>query len=127
MDKRSPEYKALRQTFKVYFSDLKDNAREEGYSVSRADEWVVFLAVHQQQLATDAIEQLKAWCLDNYESGADTMVECWDYADYQKLLDDCDGSLPDALNALKSLASVYADQQADARYHADVAADIRSS
>ncbi len=54
MDKRSPEYKALRQTFKVYFSDLKDNAREEGYSVSRTDEWISFLAVHQQQRANDA-------------------------------------------------------------------------
>ena len=54
MNKRSTEYKALRQTFKVYFSDLKDNAREEGYSVSRADEWICFLAVHQLQRANDA-------------------------------------------------------------------------
>jgi hypothetical protein len=66
-----------------------------------------------------AIDQMKAWCLANYESGADTMIECWSDDDYQELLDDCDGNLADALDDLKSLASVYADQQADARYHAD--------
>jgi hypothetical protein len=66
-----------------------------------------------------AIDQMKIWCLANYESGADTMIECWGDADYQKLLDDCDGSLSDALSVLKGIAGAYADQQADARYHAD--------
>ena len=61
------------------------------------------------------IEQLQAWCLENYENGADTMVECWDDAEYQELLDDCDGSVADALDILKSLASIYDEQRADAR------------
>jgi hypothetical protein len=65
------------------------------------------------------IEQMKTWCLENYENGADTMVECWGDADYQALLDNCDGSLSDALSVLKGIAGAYADQQADARYHAD--------
>jgi hypothetical protein len=51
MNKKSPEYKALRQTFKVYFSDLQDDARANGYSVSRADEWESFLAAFLEQLA----------------------------------------------------------------------------
>lgn len=54
MDKRSPEYKALRQKFSVYFSDLKDNARKEGYSVSRTDEWEVFLSAQIEQVAEDS-------------------------------------------------------------------------
>jgi hypothetical protein len=53
MNKRSPEYKALRQTFKVYFSDLQDDARKEGYSVSRTDEWERFVAAHLEQLSDD--------------------------------------------------------------------------
>jgi hypothetical protein len=76
-------------------------------------------AARARAATADNIEQLKAWCLENYEHGADTMVECWDDASYKELLDDCDGNLAEALSVLKGIAGAYADQQADARYHAD--------
>ena len=31
------------------------------------------------------IEAMKAWCLDNYTNGADTMAECWSDSDYAEL------------------------------------------
>lgn len=69
----------------------------------------------------EKVAKLQSWCEANYERGADTMVECWDRADYVKLLADNENSPRRALSILKSLASIYRDQQADAAYHRSVA------
>jgi hypothetical protein len=48
------------------------------------------------------------------------MVECWSHEDYANLFVDCDGNpkTPEyAWHILKSIAEVYADRQADARYY----------
>jgi hypothetical protein len=63
----------------------------------------------------DTIEQMKQWCQDHYEDGADTMVECWSTADYQDLLNDYGGNAKKAMSALKRIAAIYAERQADAR------------
>jgi len=66
----------------------------------------------------EVIEQMKQWCLDNYENGADTMVECWADEDYARLFTNHDGkplSAKAAWKTLKDVAAVYADRQADAR------------
>jgi hypothetical protein len=63
-----------------------------------------------------SIQAMRAWCLENYELGADTMVECWDTDDYQRLIeDDHRGDTAAAWETLKRLASIYQDRQADAR------------
>ena len=64
---------------------------------------------------TQKIEKLKAWCLANYNKGADTMVECWDDSDYELLLNDNNDSYTKSLKTLKTLAEVYAERQADAK------------
>lgn len=61
---------------------------------------------------------LKQWCLDNYTNGADTMVECWEDADFHDLLVENDFSVEKSLEVLARVASVYRDQQADAAYYA---------
>jgi hypothetical protein len=61
------------------------------------------------------IEAMKEWCMENYSNGADTMAECWEDEDYEDLFASCDGNPDDAWLALKTLAEVYSDQQADAR------------
>ncbi len=62
----------------------------------------------------EKIEALKEWAKNNYNNGADTMVECWDDSNYRTLLDDCNGSLPEALAIAKDVADVWLDRQADA-------------
>jgi hypothetical protein len=67
---------------------------------------------------TATIEAMKQWCMDNYDKGADTMVECWDDSDYEELFTSHDGqplSDEQAWSTLKGVADVYADRQADAR------------
>lgn len=59
------------------------------------------------------IEKMKQWCMDNYNCGADTMVECWDDSDYAELF--IDQSTKQAWKILKNIASIYLDQQNDAR------------
>lgn len=63
------------------------------------------------------IEKLKTWALKNYENGADTFVECWEDADYDKLLTESNGNYEQALDVLSRVASVYAERQADAAFH----------
>ena len=63
------------------------------------------------------IAKMKAWCLENYENGADTMVECWEDEDYEDLIVRCDGDEAQSWDVLKSIAGVYAERQADARYY----------
>lgn len=64
------------------------------------------------------IEEMKAWCLDNYANGADTMAECWGTSDYADLFIDHNGqalTTAEAWDLLKQLAGVYEERQADAR------------
>jgi hypothetical protein len=63
------------------------------------------------------IQAMKAWAMDHYNKGADTMVECWSDTDYEALFS-FEGETRTAAQAwrtLQSVASVYADRQADAR------------
>ena len=79
------------------------------------------------------IERMKEYCKDHYNEGYDTMVECWGEQDFEGLFynnvfgdDDLDPALdtPEpprhrvpaskAWETLHSIASIYADQQADA-------------
>jgi hypothetical protein len=65
----------------------------------------------------DEIKAMKQWCMDNYDKGADTMVECWGDEDYANLFI-FEGEPRTALGAwetLKTIAAVYQDRQADAR------------
>lgn len=83
------------------------------------------------------IARMQEWCLENYDKGADTMVECWTTADYENLFyedarvrqelalyglrDDVTEesrvrcTFAEAWDLLRRLAAVYADRQADAR------------
>ena len=65
------------------------------------------------------IESMKQWCLDNYDNGADTMVECWEDEDYEDLFtgEYASGKIADAWDTLKKIASIYEDRQADAKYY----------
>lgn len=66
----------------------------------------------------EQIQAMKQWCEENYENGADTMVECWSDTDYEELFTTHDGqprTTEQAWESLKAVASVYADRQADAR------------
>jgi hypothetical protein len=56
---------------------------------------------------------MRQWCLDHYSEGADTMVECWDHAQYAALFDDGATDVQ-AWETLKAIASVYAERKIDA-------------
>ena len=56
---------------------------------------------------------MRQWCLDHYSEGGDTMVECWEHAQYAALFDD-NATDAQAWNTLKAIASVYAERQSDA-------------
>jgi hypothetical protein len=60
---------------------------------------------------------MKKWCEENYSNGADTMVECWADADYERLLQG--NTKRAAWQLLKNLTSIYREQQADADYYAE--------
>lgn len=66
---------------------------------------------------TATIQAMKQWCEDNYDKGADTMVECWDSSDFEALFEFEGKAETDAQAwaTLRAIADVYADQQADAR------------
>lgn len=61
------------------------------------------------------IEAMKRWCEENYSNGADTMVECWGDAEYEKLLQG--RTKRAAWQLLKNIVSVYSERQADADYY----------
>lgn len=70
------------------------------------------------------IEEMKQWCLENYDNGADVMVECWSDDDYFTHILSCYDTVLEyepAWASLKNLAAIYRDQQADAAYHRNVA------
>jgi len=56
---------------------------------------------------------MRQWCLDHYSQGGDTMVECWEHAQYAALFDDA-ATDAQAWDTLKAIASVYAERQSDA-------------
>jgi len=65
----------------------------------------------------DEIKAMKQWCMDNYDKGADTMVECWSDSDYAELFS-FEGetfTAKQAWDRLKRIVAVYQDRQADAR------------
>lgn len=66
---------------------------------------------------TATIQAMKQWCEDNYENGADTMVECWDDSDYAELFafEGKPKTDAQAWATLHAIADVYADRQADSR------------
>ena len=66
----------------------------------------------------EQVELMKKWCLDHYEQGADTMVECWSDQDYASLFTYPDGqprTNEEAWHSLKAIASIYREREADAR------------
>jgi len=71
------------------------------------------------------VEAMKQWCYDNYNNGADTMVECWTQQDYERLFTHSSGGKPytksEAWQLLKDVAEVYRERQADAQYYRDIA------
>jgi len=64
------------------------------------------------------IQAMKDWAVANYNKGADTIVECWDTAEHERVLAQEGGSLPKAIKFMKRLASIWAERQADADYYA---------
>lgn len=63
---------------------------------------------------TATIQAMKQWSLDNYNKGADTMVECWSDDDYLDLIARAQDAAQ-AWEVLRSVADAYADRQADAQ------------
>ena len=64
------------------------------------------------------IEQMKNWCMDHYDKGADTMIECWSDQNYAALFTDYEGrpqTTAQAWDLLRRLADIYSERQADAR------------
>jgi hypothetical protein len=45
------DLKKLKEDFKAYFADLKENAKEEGFKVCRRSEWEFFLIAAQNREA----------------------------------------------------------------------------
>ena len=62
------------------------------------------------------VQVLKDWCVAHYDQGADTMVECWDTDNYVALILQ-EHTLDACIEALKTMAGIYAERQADAAYH----------
>lgn len=62
------------------------------------------------------IQAMKQWCMDNYDNGADTMVECWGDSNYADLFvqDGVPHTKEEAWDLLTRIAAVYKDRQADA-------------
>ena len=64
------------------------------------------------------VEEMKEWCVDNYENGADTMVECWGTEDYLDLIRE--SGAEGAWDILKRVAAVYRERQCDARQYREI-------
>lgn len=82
------------------------------------------------------IEKMQAFVLlpENYERGYDTMAECWDDTDYERLFykintdkttakfqPEVRCTFAEAWDCLHSIASVFRERQADADFHASQA------
>jgi hypothetical protein len=68
-----------------------------------------------------AIAGMKKWCLDHYEDGADTMVECWGDGTWAEFYDEYDGNIGRMFHILEAMAGIYRDRQADADHYANLA------
>ena len=68
------------------------------------------------------IKAMKTWCMDNYDNGADTMVECWGDSDYEELFES--NTTEEAWDLLKRIVAVYKDRQADAENSAFWTGDL---
>ena len=64
----------------------------------------------------EQIKAMKQWCMDNYDKGADTMVECWGDHDYADLFvqDGAPRTAEEAWDLLKRIVAVYKERQSDA-------------
>lgn len=60
------------------------------------------------------VQKMKDWAMDNYNNGADTMVECWEDHDYLDILR-TSKDLDEAMDVLEGVADVFMDQINDAR------------
>lgn len=70
--------------------------------------------MNRAEMIQHNVKAMKQWCLDNYDQGADVMAECWDDFNFEVLFGD--SRTPEqAWKSLKAIASIYKDQQADAR------------
>ena len=63
----------------------------------------------------EKIAKLKKWAEENYNKGADTIVECWSKEDYIEALNDNGNDYDKTLAFLKTISGVYEDRQAGAR------------
>ena len=72
------------------------------------------------------IQAMKQWCMDNYDNGADTMVECWSDTDYAELFvfEGEPLTTAEAWDTLKRIAAIYKDRQADAENSAFWTGDL---
>lgn len=96
--------------------------KRQAQRMAAEDRYLQRLDSREKQAARDqkeTIEAMKNWCMENYDNGADTMVECWTDKDYARLFVNQNNarfmSERAAWKLLKDLAAVYADRQADAR------------
>ena len=51
----------------------------------------------------ELIRRLEAFCMENYENGYDTCVECWGKADYEEFINDCN------ITSVDDFVKAYAD------------------
>ena len=68
---------------------------------------------HMTKREQKALNKMKQHCLDRYERGYDTMVECWSDSDYLDTYRE-QGSLRAAITFINGIASIYRDRYADA-------------
>ncbi len=64
---------------------------------------------------TEIIARLKQMCVDRYEDGYDTFVECYDDAEWDSLWTDCHESETEMLALMARLVDVWNDRRDDAR------------
>lgn len=99
---------------KVYLLDGIPQGEYNG-NHDRVRSWSYRELREREMTDREKIDHLKSWAMANYENGADTFVECWDDAEYQRTLDSAGGSVRKALKTLRDVAGVYRERQADAR------------
>ena len=66
------------------------------------------------------IEDMKQWCLENYENGGDVAVECWGDNEWYLLATQCEYDTEKMWRVVKDLAEIYEDQRANARIEASM-------
>lgn len=66
----------------------------------------------------ESIKKCKKWAMDNYEKGADAIVECWDDSDWDRVWDE-EGSFTKMMKAVKESAGLWVEQNLNARWGED--------